>query len=99
MKGELFDGTDRKQKLTNIIAHVRPGPSRPRSAYDKLCEWLKGVWAKVIFDQKEKLDIIFIMGDIVAGYEQGFMLPEAGTMGSGSRRIWRSLRGGLKVEI
>jgi hypothetical protein len=39
------------------------------------------------------------MGDIVAEYEQGFMLPEAGTMGSGSRRIWRSLRGGLKVEI
>jgi hypothetical protein len=67
MKGELFDGTDRKQKLTNIIAHVRPGPSRPRSAYDKLCERLKGVRAKVIFDQKEKLDMIFIWEILLRG--------------------------------
>lgn len=29
----------------------------------------------------EKLDTVFIMGDIVAGYEQGFMLPEAGEDG------------------
>lgn len=79
MNGELFDDADREQKLTNnIIAHVRPGPSRPRSSYDTLCELVKGVWAKAISDQKEKLDTIFIMGDIVAGFEQGFMLPEAG---------------------
>jgi len=26
----------------------------------------------------EKLDTVFVMGDIVAGIEQGFMLPEAG---------------------
>ena len=29
----------------------------------------------------EKLDTVFIMGDIVAGFEQGFMLPEAGEDG------------------
>ena len=45
---------------------------------------MKDVWAKVIPSErgeKDKLDTIFIMGDIIAGYEQGFMLPEAGDDG------------------
>jgi hypothetical protein len=82
LRSSIISTLTRTQKLTNnIIAHVRPGPSRPRSAYDTLCHQVKDVWAKVISNQEEKLDTIFIMGDIVAGYEQGFMLPEAGDDG------------------
>ena len=63
------------QKLTNnIIAHVRPGPSRPKSAYDTLCAQVKDVLAKAIAsarDEQEKLDRIFTLGGgIVAGQIQ-----------------------------
>ena len=61
------------------MAHVRPGPSRPRSAYDTLCNALMKVWDASV--PREKLDTVFIMADIVAGFEQGFMLPEAGEDG------------------
>ncbi len=71
---------------TNFIAaHVRHGPSRPREKYDELCAKLKSAWDEAVVDvqgktesEEHKLHTIFIMGDIVAGWEQGFSIPEAG---------------------
>jgi hypothetical protein len=55
---------------------VRDNDSRPRSSYDSLCKQLHAAWESIV--EHEKLDTIIILGDIVAGSEQGFMLPEAG---------------------
>ncbi|EOD48209.1 putative cis-3-chloroacrylic acid protein [Neofusicoccum parvum UCRNP2] len=72
-----------KPTLINAIhAHVRPGPTRPRSAYDALCTQLRALWESVFPPNDTAittpLDTIFILGSIIAGEEKGFMLPEAG---------------------
>lgn len=52
---------------------------------------MKDVLAKVVPSAKEKLDTIFIMGDIVGGYGQGFTLPEAGGGGKWIRGEHRAV--------
>lgn len=65
------------QKLVNTIqAHVRAGPSRPRSSYDELCRQLRGAWETVL--PATPLDTISVHGSLVAGEEKGFLRPEAG---------------------
>lgn len=65
------------QKLVNAIqAHVRAGPSRPRSSYDELCRQLRGPWEAVL--PTTPLDLISVHGSLVAGEESGFLRPEAG---------------------
>lgn len=65
------------QKLVNAIqAHVRAGPSRPRSSYNELCRQLRGVWETVL--PTTPLDLISVHGSLVAGEENGFLRPEAG---------------------
>lgn len=66
-----------KRKLVNAIqAHVRAGPSRPRSSYDELCRQLRGSWETVL--PTTPLDLISVHGSLVAGEENGFLRPEAG---------------------
>ncbi|EON60946.1 hypothetical protein W97_00156 [Coniosporium apollinis CBS 100218] len=75
-----------KESPTNsIAAHVRHGPSRPRSKYDELCAQIHSAWDEIVVDvqgkaasEEHKLHTIFVMGDIVAAWEQGFNIPEAG---------------------
>ncbi|KAF2136483.1 uncharacterized protein K452DRAFT_353898 [Aplosporella prunicola CBS 121167] len=68
-----------KAKTVNAIhAHVRSGPSRPRSSYNKLCSELRSAWEEIFSEKSIQLDLIFILGDIVAGNKWGFNMPEAG---------------------
>lgn len=75
-----------KESRTNIIAaHVRHGPSRPREKYDELCRLVKDAWDQVVVDpqgkteaEENRLHTIFVLGDIVAGWERGFSIPGAG---------------------
>lgn len=65
------------QKLVNAIqAHVRAGPSRPRSSYNELCRQLRSAWETVL--PATPLDLISVHGSLVAGEESGFLRPEAG---------------------
>ncbi|KAK0659033.1 hypothetical protein DIS24_g4248 [Lasiodiplodia hormozganensis] len=63
-------------RVNAIHAHVRPGSSRPRSMYDDLCRQLRQAWEHNL--SGPSLDTIFVHGTIIAGEEQGIMLPEAG---------------------
>ncbi|KAF1948895.1 hypothetical protein CC80DRAFT_426068 [Byssothecium circinans] len=77
-------------KHTNSIsAHLRPREnSRPK--YLDIINSLSNLWNDIVkpeepgwlFDPKA-LDKVFIMGDIDAGVEQGFVLPVAGPDGDG----------------
>ncbi|KAK7723097.1 hypothetical protein SLS57_004654 [Botryosphaeria dothidea] len=76
-----------KPTLINAIhAHVRPGPSRPRSAFDELCRQLRAAWETIVTGTP--LDTIFILGTIIAGEEKGVMLPEAGKDAEWLRENW-----------
>lgn len=50
----------------NIVAHIEPGVSRLRPVLDKLCTEIQEVWDTLF---TENLDSVFIMDDIVAGFE------------------------------
>ncbi|KAL1883210.1 hypothetical protein Daus18300_000268 [Diaporthe australafricana] len=66
-----------KPKLVNAIqAHVRSGPSRPRSSYNELCRQLRVAWESVLITTP--LDTISVHGSLVAGEENGLLRPEAG---------------------
>jgi len=66
----------KKIQTNSISAHVRHGPARGKEMYDSLVRKVSEVWGSVV---KEDKDIrIFVLGDIVAGFEHGFTLPEAG---------------------
>jgi len=66
-----------KRAATNSIsAHVRHGPMRTAELYDKLMVGIADAWARTVVQDPDIR--IFVMGDIVAGYEHGFSLPPAG---------------------
>jgi len=66
----------KKMQTNSISAHVRHGPARGKEMYDSLVRNVAKVWGTVV---KEDKDIrIFVLGDIVAGFEHGFKIPEAG---------------------
>lgn len=82
----LYVGGHRKTK-SHILAHVRTGPSRNRSTFNDLCTELTRAWDSIVPlpkvkrslpDEDRTLYSIFILGDIVAGQEAGFEIPEAG---------------------
>lgn len=62
--------------MNAIHASVRPGPSRTRASWDELCRKLRAAWEQTL--PNFPLHAIFILGSIIAGEEQGFLLPEAG---------------------
>ncbi|KAF2428328.1 hypothetical protein EJ08DRAFT_560761, partial [Tothia fuscella] len=66
----------KRSHVNTIVTHVRHGPSRTKKMYDQLVGEVASVWANIV---KENTDVrIFVMGDIVAGFEHGYCLPEAG---------------------
>ena len=68
------------QRTVNyILAHVRHGPSRTQEHYNSVCASIASAWASIIGTTPElELRGIFILGDIVAGWEAGFPVPQAG---------------------
>ncbi|KAL8788031.1 MAG: hypothetical protein Q9195_007496 [Heterodermia aff. obscurata] len=60
-----------------ILAHVRHGPSRTQEDYNLLCASISSAWNEIVAPS-EQLHTIFILGDIVAGYEHGMAIPPAG---------------------
>lgn len=54
---------------------MRAGAERPKELFAELAEEMVGIWEEVV-----KRDSVraFVYGDIVAGFEYGFPIPEAG---------------------
>ena len=74
------DNIDLIQRTVNyILAHVRHGPSRTQEHYNSVCTAIASAWASIIGTTPElEMRGIFILGDIVAGWEAGFPVPQAG---------------------
>lgn len=85
----FYIGGKRRTK-SHILAHVRTGPSRSNADFNALCADLSAAWDKVVPlpkikrsapDEDRKLYSVFVLGDIAAGWEAGFDIPEAGKDG------------------
>lgn len=70
--------TRSQAQVNTIHANVRTGKSRPRSAYDDLCRKLRTAWEELL-PSNASLHAVFVHGSLVAGEEQGFLRPEAGS--------------------
>lgn len=89
---DLFIGGAAKQK-SHILAHVRAGPSRSRQDYNALCADIARAWDEIVKPlpqvkrsapeegDERGLYSVFVLGDIAAGIEAGFEIPEAGKDG------------------
>ena len=73
------------QSTSNRIqAHVRHGPARTQDDYNALCSSIQSAWYEIMENRAGanwalyQLHTIFILGDIVAGYEFGMTIPPAG---------------------
>lgn len=85
----LFIG-GHEQKKSHILAHVRTGASRTTKDFNTLCADVTAAWNDIVVplpkvrrsdsdtDEDRKLYSVFVLGDIVAGMEAGFEIPEAG---------------------
>jgi phenylpyruvate tautomerase PptA (4-oxalocrotonate tautomerase family) len=72
---------------SHILAHVRSGPSRTQRHWTELCNELTTIWDGIVPlpkvkrsapDEDKRLYSVFVLGDITAGMEAGFSIPEAG---------------------
>ncbi|KAM0716946.1 hypothetical protein Q7P37_006798 [Cladosporium fusiforme] len=72
---------------SHILAHVRTGPSRSTSDFNALCADIATAWNEIVPlpkvkrsapDEDRALYSVFMLGDIAAGMEAGFEIPEAG---------------------
>lgn len=75
---------------SHILAHVRTGPSRSNKDFNALCADLAAAWDEIVPlpkvkrsapDEDRALYSVFVLGDIAAGMEAGFEIPEAGKDG------------------
>jgi len=76
---------------SHILAHVRTGPSRKTSEFNALCKDVTAAWDEIVKplpkvkrsapDEDRGLYSVFVLGDIAAGMEAGFVVPEAGKDG------------------
>lgn len=85
----FYIGGKRRTK-SHILAHVRTGPSRSNKDFNSLCADLTSAWNDIVPlpkikrsapDEDRALYSVFVLGDIVAGMESGFEIPEAGKDG------------------
>jgi len=68
-----------RRRVNWIMAHVRHGPSRTQEHYASVCTAVASAWASIVGTTPEfELRGIFVLGDIVAGWEAGFPIPQAG---------------------
>jgi hypothetical protein len=74
------DVCDEFQRKANFIsAHVRHGPGRTMEHYADVCSALATAWGSIIGTAPElALRGIFVLGDIITGWEAGFSIPPAG---------------------
>ena len=66
--------------INTVTAYVR-NVSRPREEYVELCHRIEEEWKNAIgpnAGKEKQLTSIFVQGTIVAGWEQGVMIPESG---------------------
>jgi phenylpyruvate tautomerase PptA (4-oxalocrotonate tautomerase family) len=85
--GDFYVG-GRAHTPSHILAHVRTGPSRKTSEFNSLCKDVTAAWDEIVKplpkvkrsapDEDRSLYSVFVLGDIVAGMEAGFVVPEAG---------------------
>ncbi|KAF2645963.1 hypothetical protein P280DRAFT_390252, partial [Massarina eburnea CBS 473.64] len=75
-----------------ITAHLRPRPATPttRTKHLDLLSGLTTHWNAIVqptrpgwLSDARALDSVFIMGDMDAAAEQGFVVPQAGAEGDG----------------
>lgn len=76
---------------SHVLAHVRSGPSRKTSDFNALCADVTAAWDEIVKplpkvkrsapDEDRGLYSVFVLGDIAAGMEAGFSIPEAGKDG------------------
>ncbi|KAJ7107845.1 hypothetical protein C8R44DRAFT_804339 [Mycena epipterygia] len=77
-------GKKRTGTLNMVIGNVRQGPSRTRDLYESLCRQLEAAWTASISEPATQGGAhahfagALVLGTVTAGYEQGFMVPEAG---------------------
>lgn len=69
-------GNPMQGKENNYLeAHLRAGSERPKELFNELAQEMVKIWEEVVRDDSIR---VIIYGDIVAGYEYGFLIPEAG---------------------
>ena len=80
----------KKRARSHILAHVRTGPGRTNKDFNALCADLSAAWESIVPlpkvkrsapDEDRALYSVFVLGDIEAGMEAGFAIPEAGKDG------------------
>ena len=78
------------QKKTNRIkAYVRVG-DRTKADFDELAWEVVNIWNAIVNDgqipkdQCRKMQAVFVIGEIVAGFEAGFILPAVCSLSIGS---------------
>jgi len=95
-----------KKRTTNSITGiVRHNNSRTQQQYALLCNEIGQAWKDAIgvdnhvaSGSKEKqLGSIFIQGEILAGWEQGIMIPEAGNDKQWLQEHWSEIK--KKAEV
>ena len=87
----FFTAGKPRASRSHILAHVRTGPSRTHEAFNALCADLFRAWEEIVVplpkvrrsdpEEDRRLYSVFVLGDIVAGMEGGFAIPEAGKDG------------------
>ncbi|KAH7061942.1 hypothetical protein BKA63DRAFT_191960 [Paraphoma chrysanthemicola] len=83
-----------------IHAHLRPrGPSFTPQLHS-LLQGIKALWHEVVggtgegrIDDAKGLHNVFLFEDLVAGMEQGFVLPKAGEEGTWKGTNWEAFEG------
>lgn len=83
-----YVGGKRQEQQNYIIGHIRPRPASARSKVQDLVKGIMTLWDEMMrpgersasgrLDDEKALHNVFIMEDITAGAEQGFILPIAG---------------------
>jgi phenylpyruvate tautomerase PptA (4-oxalocrotonate tautomerase family) len=80
----------KRRTKSHILAHVRTGASRSNKDFNALCADLFTAWNEIVPlpkikrsapDEDRSLHGVFVLGDLVAGMEAGFTVPEAGKDG------------------
>lgn len=91
------DGTSyiggKPRVINSIDGFVRHNNTRTQAQYTELCNRMGAAW-KTTFgdavdkDEERKLSAIFIQGTILAAWEQGVMIPEAGNDEAWLKENW-----------
>lgn len=80
----------------SITGLVRHNNTRTQAQYEELCRRIAEAWKDAVPDadtnEKHKLSAIFVEGVILAGWEQGVMIPEAGDDEKWLKTHWKEFK-------